>query len=265
MSTNSRPAAFASASTRGPSRRARPGSRRWARRRSRRTTSVSGLLTSWSEVGRGTASRDSRVAIRLLKGFLGNLHQPGKGTAVAHGQVSQHLAVDLHTGLAKAVHQLVVGQPRLPRGGVDARDPQLPHLSLAAAAVAKRVSERMQDRLIGWAKQQLLREPETFGAVEDRLVATVRRDSTLDACHLDTQGSPDCLAVSLVDGLLVAEFALALLGLVLQQVTLPGPSPHELSGRGHAHTLGDALARLELRHWWRSPSRRLPSCLEPGS
>src|SRR5438093_408761 len=88
-------------------------------RRSLRTTSLSGLLISgWLEV------------------VLGNLHQPGKGTAVAHGQVSQHLAVDLHPGLAKAVHQFVVGQPRLPRGGVDPRDPQLPHLALAAAAVA---------------------------------------------------------------------------------------------------------------------------------
>src|SRR5438309_1528068 len=90
ITSKASPAAFASASTRGPSRRTRPGSRRWARRRKRRTTSLSGLEISWSE------------------GFLSNLHQPSKGTAVAHGQVSQHLAVDLHSGLAKAVHQLAV-------------------------------------------------------------------------------------------------------------------------------------------------------------
>src|SRR5215471_18772595 len=96
-----------------------------------------------------------------------NLHQPGKGTAVAHGQVSQHLAVDLHSGLAKAVHQLVVRQPRLPRGGVDPRDPQLPHLALAAAAVAERVCQRMQDGLIGGTEEKLLREPEALGALED--------------------------------------------------------------------------------------------------
>src|SRR4029077_3886129 len=126
----SSPAAFASVSTRGPSRRTSPGSRRTANRRNLRTNSLSGLETSWSEVG-------------LLKSFLGNLHQPGKGTAVTHGQVSQHLAVDLHTGLAKAVHQLVVGQPRLPRRGVDARDPQASHLTLAAATVAERIRERV--------------------------------------------------------------------------------------------------------------------------
>src|SRR5207302_2288852 len=115
--SNSSRAAFASASTRGPSRRTKPGSRRWARRRNRRTTSLSGLLISWSE------------------GFLSNLYQPSKGTAVAHGQVSQHLAVDLDSALAKAVHQLVVGQPRPTRRGVDARDPERAHLALAAAAV----------------------------------------------------------------------------------------------------------------------------------
>src|SRR5438477_6070450 len=137
--SNSSPAALASASTRGPSRRTKPGSRRWARRRKRRTTSLSGLeIICWSEV------------------VLRNLHQPSKGTAVAHGQVSQHLAVDLHSGLAKAVHQLVVRQARLPRSGVDARDPQLAHLPLASAAVAERIRQRMQDRFVGGPEQQLL-------------------------------------------------------------------------------------------------------------
>src|ERR1700674_3089285 len=138
MRSNASPAALASASTRGPSRRTRPGSRRAAMRRKRRTTSLSGLLISWSEV------------------VLRNLHQPSKGTAVAHGQVSQHLAVDLHSGLAKAVHKLVVGQPCLPRGCVDACDPELPHLALAPAPVAERVSESVQDRLVRGPEEELL-------------------------------------------------------------------------------------------------------------
>src|SRR6267378_3398156 len=130
MSSNFKPAALASESTRGPSRRAKPGSRRVASRRRRRTISLSGLLISWSEA------------------VLRNLHQPSKGTAVAHGQVSQHFAVDLHSGLAKAVHQLAVGQSRLARGGIDARDPQRPHLALAAPAVAVRVCERVKDGFV---------------------------------------------------------------------------------------------------------------------
>src|ERR1700716_3791136 len=144
MSSNSSLAALASASTRGPSKRTWPGSRRVARRRKRRTTSLSGLLISWS-----------------LEGLFRNLSQPSKGTAVAHGQVSQHFAVDLHSGLAEAVHQLAVGQPRLPGGGVDASDPELPHLPLAAAP----------------------------GAIEDRLVAAMRWDPALDACHLSQMPS----------------------------------------------------------------------------
>src|SRR3989442_6625892 len=152
MSSNFKPAALASESTRGPSRRAKLGSRRVANRRKRRTTSLSGLWISWSE------------------GVFRNLHQPSKGTAVAHGQVSQHFAVDLHSGLAKAVHQLAVGQSRLPRGGIDACDPELPHLTLAAPPVAVGVCEGMQHRLVRGTEQQLLRKPKSLGPIEDRLV-----------------------------------------------------------------------------------------------
>src|SRR5260370_14165422 len=94
------------------------------------------------------------------EGVFRNLRQPSKGTAVAHGQVSQHLAVDLYSGLAEAVHQLAVGQPRLPRGGVDASDPELPHLTFAAAAVAIRIREGVKDGLVRAPEQGLLREPE---------------------------------------------------------------------------------------------------------
>src|SRR5438105_1011086 len=228
--SNSSPAAFASASTRGPSRRTRPGSRRWARRRRRRTTSLSGLLISWSE------------------GLFRNLHQPSKGTAVAHGQVSQHLAVNLHSGLAKAVHQLVVGQPRLARRGVDARDPERPHLPLATAAVAKGVGERVQHRLVGGTEQQLLGKAEALGAGEDGLMAAMRGHAAFDSRHLDPQRPAHCLAVGLGDRLLVLIVALALLRLVLEQVALPCGGAHQLAVAGHAHALGDPFLRLDLRH-----------------
>src|SRR5438552_6787074 len=177
ITSKASPAALASASTRGPSRRTKPGSRRWARRRKRRTTSLSGLeIICWSEV------------------VLRNLHQPGKGTAVAHGQVSQHLAVDLHSGLAKAVHQLVVGQPRLPRGGIDPSDPEPAHLALPPASVTERVGKRMQHRFIGGPEDQLLGESKAFGAIEDRLVASMRGNAALDPGHVRCPGpgAPSC-------------------------------------------------------------------------
>src|SRR5713226_2190949 len=155
------PAATASATTRGPSRRARPGGRRLARRRSFLATSLSGLV-----IGRSEA-------------VLGNLHQPGKGAAVAHGQVGQHLAVDLYSGLAKAVHESVVGQPGLPGRRVDARDPELPHLPLPAPAVAEGVGEGVQHRLVGGPEEKLLGEPEALGPLQDRAVPAVGGDSAL--------------------------------------------------------------------------------------
>src|SRR5207237_4134297 len=241
--SNSSPAAFASASTRGPSRRTKPGSRRWARRRKRRTTSMSGLeIICWSEV------------------VLRNLHQPSKGTAVAHGQVSQHLAVDLHSGLAKAVHQLVVGQPRLPRGGIDARDPELAHLALAATTVAKRVRERVQHRLVGGTEEQLLGEPETLRAVQDRLVATMRGDAALDPGHgLLAQGPAHGFPIRLRHGLLGVVLALVRLRLLVQAVARPRVAPHELSVARHPDALGEAFHRFDLRQ--RSP---LPSPLPGG-
>src|SRR5438445_8248388 len=241
MSSKSSPAALASLRTRGPSRRARPGSRRRARRRRRRTTSLSGLemICGWLEV------------------VLSNLHRPGKGTAVAHGQVSQHLAVDLYSGLAKAVHQLVVRQPRLAGRRVDARDPQLAHLALAAAAVTERVGEGVQDRLVGGSKQQLLGKPEALRAIEDCLVTAMRGNAALDSCHLDPQRPAHRLAVRLRDRLLVLVVPLALLRLVLEQVALESGAPHQLAVAGHANSLCDALLGLDLRHWLRpAPSLR---------
>src|ERR1700674_1460900 len=165
-SSSSTPIADASLTTRGPSRRARPGSRRRASRRNLRTISFSGLSISW------------------LEAFLSNLHQPSKGTAVAHGQVSQHFAVDLHSGLAKAVHELVVGQPRLTRGRVDASNPERPHLALAAPAVPEGVGERVEHSLVGRAEKQLLRKTEALGTVEDRLGAAMRGNASFDSSHL---------------------------------------------------------------------------------
>src|SRR5260370_11713489 len=104
------------------------------------------------------------------EGVFRNLRQPSKGTAVAHGQVSQHLAVDLYSGLAEAVHQLAVGQPRLPRGGVDASDPELPHLTLAAAAVAIWVCGGVNGRLGGRAEPKLRGASEARLPGQDRLV-----------------------------------------------------------------------------------------------
>src|SRR5215471_1591934 len=165
--SSSTPQATASRTTRGPSRRTSPGSRRRPSRRSLRTSSLSVLLrtSGWSEV------------------VLRNLHQPCKGAAVAHRQVGEHFAVDLHTGLAEPEHEPVVRQPALASGRVDPRDPEPPEVPLALAPVAERVGQRVQDRLVRGPEQQLPRIAEALGPLQDRLVLAMGDDASLDSSH----------------------------------------------------------------------------------
>src|SRR5205814_8767887 len=67
--------------------------------------------------------------------LLGDLRELLERHGIAHGEVGEHLAVDLDAGLAEPIHQAAVRQLMLPRGGVDARDPETAEVRLAAAAV----------------------------------------------------------------------------------------------------------------------------------
>src|SRR5439155_8378712 len=126
-----------------------------------------------------------------------------------------------------------------------ARDPQPPHLALPAPAVAERICERVQHRLVGGPEQQLLGKPESLCAIQDRLVAAMRGDAALDSCQLlDSQRPADGLAVRLRDGLLVLVPALSLLRFVLEQMALPGRGPDELAGACDSHALGDPFLRF---------------------
>src|SRR5215472_9094326 len=163
--SSSTPQATASRITIGPSRRTSPGSRRRPRRRSLRTSSLWGLWSGWLEV------------------LLRNLHQPSKGTAVTYRQVGKHFAVDLHSGLAEAVHEPVVGQTAQSRGCVDAGDPEPSEVTLALPAVAKRVGQRVQERLVRRLEEQLPRVSKALGTLDDGTVSAVGDDTTFDASH----------------------------------------------------------------------------------
>src|SRR5207302_7605665 len=184
---------------RGPSTSTSPGRRSPASRLRRLTSSLSGEL------------------ITSLETVLGNLDQPGKGTAVAYGQVGQHLAVDLHSGLAEAVHEPVVRKAALPRGSVDAGDPEPAEVPLAGSTITERVGQRVEHGLVGRPEEQLLGEPEPFRPVEDLLVPGVGGYAALDASHLalDPQRPADRLGVRRRDRLQLAVGPLVLLLLVL--------------------------------------------------
>src|SRR5215472_1717499 len=113
----------------------------------------------------------------------GHLDEPGERALVADRQVGQDLAIDLDARLAQAEHEPVVGQAALPRGRVDARDPEPAEVPLALAPVAERVRQRVQQRLVGGTEQQLPRVAEAPGPLQDRAVLAVGDDATLDPSH----------------------------------------------------------------------------------
>ncbi len=69
-----------------------------------------------------------------------------------HGEVGQHLAVDLDLSRLQAGDQLGVGGPVLTGGGVDTGDPQLAELTLAGPPVAVGVLPGVHHLLFGGAE-----------------------------------------------------------------------------------------------------------------
>src|SRR5579875_337703 len=159
------PQLTASRTTLGPSSSTTSPPRRRARRRSWRTSSLSGLRIRRSEVA------------------LGNLDQPGEGAGIAHRQVGQHLPVELHPGLSQAVHEPVVGETGPAGSGVDPHDPQPSKVPLALTPVAEGVGQRVQDGLVGGLEEQLARVAEALGPPEDGPMLATGDDATLDPGH----------------------------------------------------------------------------------
>ena len=70
---------------------------------------------------------------RLLV-VLGHLGQPAEGVRVAHGEVGEHLPVDLDAGLLEPRHEPAVAQAVDPRRRVDAGDPERAELATSSSA-----------------------------------------------------------------------------------------------------------------------------------
>src|SRR4029079_10132221 len=140
------PAASAAATRSSPSATNRPSRSRCLRSASLRI-SFSLSLSLLVIIGRSATKRAPRGApgeVRCgggsgRRGLPGLLGKSAKRLGVAHGDVGQQLAVDLHPGLVEAVDQLRVAHALAPCGRVDADDPEPPHLALAAPAVAGEV------------------------------------------------------------------------------------------------------------------------------
>ena len=107
----------------------------------------------------------------------------GERLRIRRGEIGQVLAVDLDAGLVEAVDQLAVRDLVLPRGRVDARDPQAAEFALALLAVAVGVLPGALDGLARAAHELATRAPVALGLVENLLVPASLRDAALDTGH----------------------------------------------------------------------------------
>src|SRR5207253_7333920 len=106
-----------------------------------------------------------------------------EGGLVGHGEVRQHLAVDVDVRALESRHEGAVAHAELAHRGVDARDPQRAELALLLPAVAVRVLPGLHHRLLRDAVDVLPAAAESLRLLEDLLVARARRYSTLDSWH----------------------------------------------------------------------------------
>ena len=191
------PAASAAASRSSPSARKRP-SRRGSRRRQAAQRLEAGVVVgcdhgaiagtkrapsceerrpggcSVSVGRRGSAADASRATSANRRNVVG----------VAHGDVREHLAVELDAGQLEAVHELRVAHAVDARGGVDAGDPQPAEVALAVAPVAVGVGVRLEQRLLGALVVRVRLAAEALRQLERRAALLARVDGALDAGHL---------------------------------------------------------------------------------
>src|SRR6185503_3879793 len=178
---------------------------------------------------------------------------------IHHGEIREHLAVDLDVGALQACHEHAVAHAQLAHRRVDARDPQRAELALLHAAVAVRILPRLHQRLLRDAVDVLAPAAESLGLPEDLLVARARRYTPLDSWHgaLLTrvrQDRQDLPLVRLVDLGAAAQMALTLGALLGEDVAHVGLRALDPAARAHAETLRGAALGFHLRHDEPTPS-----------
>src|SRR3954447_15205106 len=191
-STNSAwaPAASAASTRSSPSATNSPERSRCFRALSLRISlsfSLCGLVIIWTKKAARVpqAAREwSMEPSRLSRGGLpGSLGKSAERLRIVHGEIRQHLAVDLDPGLVQAVDELRVAHALAPRGGVDPDDPKAPEVALSVAPVAVGVAARAHDLLVGEAVARMLPSPVAPGLLEDLLLAALAGDGIGCAGH----------------------------------------------------------------------------------
>ena len=147
-----------------------------------------------------------------------------------------------------------VGHAVLARGGVDARDPQAAEVALAVAAVAVRVGVRLHDRFLGALVVRVRLAAEALRPLEGRAALLAGVDGALDAGHLVPAPSSFLTrgASCRLQDRRVAEVALPLRRLLLEDVAREGVPAADLALGGQLEALLRAGMGLHLRHRGRS-------------
>ncbi len=96
---------------------------------------------------RGESSPGPRWRLRAATWCVRDLGDAGERRRIAHGDVGQDLPIEGDAGGLEAGDELAVGEAVLASGGVQADDPQGPHLALALLAADVRVRHRVEQRL----------------------------------------------------------------------------------------------------------------------
>lgn len=106
----------------------------------------------------------------------------------AHGKISQHLAVDDHTGLLQTIHETGVGKTVQPGTGIDTQNPQATQFALAQLAAMESIGERTLNSFTGDTIQTTATAAEPLGHIQIFLVPTMGSKTSLY-----THGNPPFL------------------------------------------------------------------------
>src|SRR5512146_2984244 len=198
----------------------------------------------------------------------GRLRQCLESRRVVDREVRQRLPVDFDPGFFQPEHELAVGEPVLPGGGVDPHDPEGADLPLLVPPVAVGVLERARDRFLRRPQQLAAAPAEALGGLQDLAALLVGMDCSFYAWHrfiplplwvfLEIrQQAADRLLVRGVHERFYLQAPLPLPALGGEDVALPRLGPLDPAASGRLEALVRAPVRRHLRHFY-------PSCFSAG-
>ena len=97
------------------------------------------------------------------------LHDGLESLGVVHGEVGEHLTVDLDTGLGELAHEDRVAQTFLTSGSVDTLDPQGAEVALLVTAITIGIGQSLLPCVLGYCPNILAGTEVTAGKLQNVL------------------------------------------------------------------------------------------------